>query len=329
MNKVLVTGANGFLGANLTRELFRLGYEVKMMVRPTADLKAIADIPCEMFFGRIDHKEEVQKAVAGCNIVIHTASITEQWDIAFEDYERINFTGTKNIVEACIAHKVEKFIHVSTANTMGPGNKEHPGSELSGFALFAANSGYINSKYLAQQYVLEQIEHKKLPGIIVNPTFMIGPNDTKPSSGKLILYGLGKKVLFYPPGGKNFVHIRDVCQGIIKAIDKGKIGDCYLLAGHNLSYKEFFGLLNRIAKEPKLIIRIPAFVLKLAGMIGSATERLTGGSRKLNYSAAYLLCLENYYSGKKSERELLVKYTPVEDAIADALSWFKENAYFQ
>ncbi|ASZ11900.1 NAD-dependent epimerase/dehydratase family protein [Chitinophaga pendula] len=328
MSKVLVTGANGFLGANLTRELFRLGYEVKAMVRPSADLKGISDIPCELFFGHIDDAAEVMQAVAGCDIVVHTASITEQWDIDFAAYERVNFTGTKHIVAACLAQGVQKFVHVSTANTMGPGNKENPGSELNGFALFNANSGYINSKYLAQQYVLEQIEHCKLPGVIVNPTFMIGPHDTKPSSGKLLLYGLGKKVVFYPPGGKNFVHIQDVCMGIIKAIERGRIGDCYLLAGHNLSYKEFFQLVNEVAREPKLIVRIPPVVLKVGGLIGSMVERVTRRSQKLNYSSAYLLCLENYYTGKKSERELSVRYTPMKTAVGDALNWFKENAYF-
>lgn len=328
MSKILVTGANGFLGSNLTRELFRIGYDVKIMVRPSANLKAISDIPCEIFFGNIDNKQDVSQAVAGCSIVIHAASITEQWTISFDEYEKINFTGTKNIVEACIAQKVDRLIYVSTANTMGPGSKNNPGSELNGFTHFNANSGYINTKYLAQQYVLEQVENKQLPAIIVNPAFMIGPNDNKPSSGKLILYGLQKKILFYPPGGKNFVYINDVCQGIVNAIDKGKPGNCYLLAGHNLSYREFFTLLNHLAKEPKIMIKIPAFILKFAGMLGSANERLTGRPGKLNNTAAYLLCLNNYYSGKKSERELHVQYTPVSDAISSALAWFKENNYY-
>jgi len=327
MKKILITGANGFLGSNLTRELYRLGYDVRIFVRSGADLKGVSDIPCEIFFGNIDHKEDVQQAVAGCNAVIHAASITDQWDITFEQYERVNYTGTRNIADACLAAQVDRFIYVSTANTMGPGSKTQPGSELSGFTLFHANSGYINTKYMAQQYVLEQVERNHLPAIIVNPTFMIGPNDIKPSSGKLLLYGLHKKVLFYPPGGKNFVYINDVCQGIINALDNGKVGDCYLLAGHNLSYKEFFRLVNGIEKEPGIMIRIPVFVMKVAGALGSLREKVIGKSSKLNYTAAYLLCLDNYYSGKKSERELLVKYTPVEEAVKRALSWFKENNY--
>ncbi|MET6997029.1 NAD-dependent epimerase/dehydratase family protein [Chitinophaga defluvii] len=327
MKKVLITGANGFLGSNLTRELYRLGYEVRILVRAGADLKGVADIPCEIFFGNIDHQEEVLQAVVGCNVVIHAASITDQWNITFEQYERVNYTGTRNIADACLAAQVDRFIYVSTANTMGPGSKTQPGSELSGFTLFHANSGYINTKYMAQQYVLEQVERNHLPAIIVNPTFMIGPNDIKPSSGKLLLYGLHKKVLFYPPGGKNFVYINDVCQGIINALDNGKVGECYLLAGQNLSYKEFFQLVNDTEKAPGIMIRIPVFVMKMAGAFGTLREKVIGKSSKLNYTAAYLLCLDNYYSGKKSERELQVKYTPVKEAVKRALSWFKENNY--
>lgn len=323
MKKVLITGANGFLGANLTRELYRMGFDIRVLIRPSADVKGIADIPCDIFYGCIDNNEDVMEAVKGCDIVIHAACITEQWGVSFAEYERTNFTATRYITAACLAHPVQKFIYVSTANTMGPGNKSNPGNELNGFTLFNANSGYINSKYLAQQYVLEQVAAHQLPGIVVNPTFMIGPHDTKPSSGKLILYGLKHRVLFYPPGGKNFVHIKDVCRGIINAIEKGKTGDCYLLAGQNLSYAEFFRLLRKISGKRQLLVRIPAFLLKTAGILSSLT-RLPG---KLNYTTAYLLCLDNYYSGKKSERELQVRYTSVELAVAGAVNWFKENKY--
>lgn len=326
MKKVLVTGASGFLGSNLIRELYRQGYDVKIIVRQHASLKGIADVPCEVFYGNIDNQWDVRQAIAGCSIVVHAACITDQWAV-FEEYERVNFLATKYIADACLEQKVERLIYVSTANTMGPGNKQEPGTELSGFTLFNANSGYINSKYLAQQYVLEQVEKSKLPAVVVNPTFMIGPYDIKPSSGKLMLYSLGKKVLFYPPGGKNFVYIQDVCRGIINAINNGKLGDCYLLAGHNLSYKEFFSMISRISKERKLMIQLPAFVLKLAGRLGSVVGTIIRKPVKLNYTAAYLICLENYYSGRKSEQELELKYTSMEGAVTSALTWFKENNY--
>lgn len=327
MKKVLITGANGFLGSNVARELFRKGYEVKLMIRPSADVSVIEDIPSEVFYGDISEEAEVMKAMEGCNFVVHTASITEQWAVTFREYERVNVTGTKNVVKACLAHQVERLIHVSTANTIGPGNKNRPGTELNSFTLLNVNSGYISSKYIAQQYVLEQVEKAKLPAIIINPTFMIGPYDAKPSSGKLILHGMNKRVVFYPPGGKNFVHINDVCTGIISALEMGKIGDCYLMAGENLTYKEFFSLLNKVSGQRSKLIRIPEFVLKIAGIIGTLSGIFSPVSRKLNYSSAYMLCLYNYYSGNKSERELLLKYTPIENAIDNALKWFRENDY--
>ena len=327
MKKVLITGANGFLGATLARQLSRLRFNVRVMVRENADLTSLADVPCEIYYGNIDNREQVKRAVSGCDIVIHSAAITDQWGIGFDTYERINFTGTQYVCDACIDQKISKLIYVSTANTIGPGTKDAPGTELNSFTLFDAGSGYINSKYLAQQYVLEQVQKKQLPAVIVNPTFMIGPEDRKPSSGKLILYALNKKILFYPPGGKNFVYIEDVCSGIVNAIDNGRAGECYLLAGHNLSYGEFFRLVNKLSDQPKWMIRIPAFFLKAGGLIGSIRQRVTGKSGKLNYANAYMLCLENYYSAKKAQRELSLRITPMSVAVSLTLDWFKKNNY--
>ena len=328
MKKVLITGANGFLGANLTRELYRLNYEVRVLVRPDADISGIADIPCEFFSGNVDNEADVQAAVAGCEIVIHAAAVTDQWGIPFSAYERINFTATKYICNACLLHNVKRLIYVSTANTIGPGSMEEPGTELNGFTLFSANSYYINTKYLAQQYVLEQVAQRGLPAVIVNPTFMVGPNDVKPSSGKLLLYALRRRVLLYPPGGKNFVFINDVCRGIINAIREGTVGDCYLLAGHNISYRDFFRRVNEIEGRSPLLFRIPAFVLKLCGLIGSLKEKITCKANGLNYTNAYLLCLFNYYSGKKAETQLQVKYTGMDEALRITLHWFKDNKYY-
>lgn len=327
VKKILITGANGFLGSNVARELFRRGYELKLMMRPSADRRVVDDLPCEVFHGDITDANDVSKAVAGCHFVIHTASVTQQWDVDFKTYEKVNVGGTKNVVKACLEHKIERLIHISTANTVGPGNRQQAGTELNAFTLAHVGSGYISSKYIAQQYVLEQVEKSNLPALVINPTFMIGPYDVKPSSGKMILHGLDKRIVFYPPGGKNFVHIQDVCAGIANALDHGKIGDCYLLAGENLSYQQFFQLLNRISGQDPLMIRIPAFLLKTAGLIGTLSGLFRKYPARLNYGAAYLLCLYNYYSGNKSVRELNLDYRPVGDAVTQALKWFRENNY--
>lgn len=325
---VLITGANGLLGSNAARVLYRKGYDLKLMVRPTADIRGIMDIPCELFYGNITSSQEVSEAVKGCDYVVHTASVTGQWGVTYQEYKAINIDGTKNIVEASLGAGIKKLVYISTANTIGPGDKNKPGNELNAFSLFHLNSGYINSKYIAQQYVLEQTEKNKLPAVILNPTFMIGPYDTKPSSGQIIFHGINKKLIFYPPGGKNFVQTEDVCAGIVSALETGTPGSVYLMAGENLTYKEFFSLLNKITGQKSLMIRIPPALLKLAGMAGSLLQKFTGITTKLSYSSAYMLCLYNYYSGKKSERELKINYSSTESAIRSALTWFQENNYF-
>ncbi len=328
MSKVLITGATGLLGANLTRELYRLGHDIRLLVRPTASLRLLDDIPAEIFHGDVQHEAAVNLAVQGCEYVVHAASITDQWGVTFEDYERVNYTGTILIADACRRHNVRKLIYVSTANTLGPGSKTEPGNELAGFSLFGAGSGYINSKYLAQQYVLEQVEKHGLPAVVVNPTFIIGPHDARPSSGKLLLHGIKSRWVWCPPGGKNFVHVGDVCRGIALAMEKGKPGNCYLLAGENLSYREFFRIVSRTVRRKRMLLTIPAWVLKAGGLAGSLTGKLTGHKPRLNYTTASLLCLNNYYTGRKSERELGMRYASAEAAVADACAWLKENDYF-
>lgn len=323
MQNVLVTGATGFLGFNLCKMLLEQKAVVTVLARSKANLQDLKASGCRVLYGDLTSYADIDIAVKGQDIVIHAASITQQYGVSFEEYERINVVPTRLIAEACLRYGVKKLIYVSTANTIGAGTISRPGTELNGFSYFRARSGYINSKYLAQQYILEQVSSRGLPAVVVNPTFIIGPRDVKPSSGQMILYGLNKKLLFYPPGGKNFVHVDDVCSGIIRAIAQGRIGDCYLLAGENLSYRDFFKLLARIQKQKTRLLRIPGWALRTGGWAGTIFQRLSGRPSPLNYTTSYLLCAGNYYSGQKSSKAFQLEYQPVETALREALHWFK------
>ncbi|MBL7705552.1 MAG: NAD-dependent epimerase/dehydratase family protein [Taibaiella sp.] len=324
---VLITGASGLLGANLVRYMHQLGYKIRVLVRPGAHLTVLADIPMEIIHGYIDRKECVEEAMQGCDYVVHAASLTTQWGTPYEEYKKINIHATQLIAQACIAYGVKRLIYISTANTLAPGSKASPGTELNAFGLHHINSGYINSKYVALQYIQEQVQQNGLPAIIVSPTFMIGRYDVKPSSGQMVLHGIKKGIMAYPSGGKNFVHVEDVCAGIVKAIEKGTIGEHYLLAGHNLSYKEFFRLTDFHAGSRRRKVQIPGSLLRGLGRLGSLVQSLSGKSVKLNYASAYMLSLDNYYSGKKAERELGIEYKSIELAVADAVAWFRETKY--
>ena len=280
--KTLVTGANGLLGANVVRELEARGREVRILARPNADLSALVGTDAEVVVGDILDVDSLNRVMRGCDSVIHAAAKTKQWPVSFESFEPVNVTGTHHVVSACKKNGIERLVYVSTANAFGPGTKEDPGTELSEFSGYRLGSGYITSKYVAQQNVLSETEKHGLPAVIVNPTFMIGPYDSRPSSGTIILLGLKRGMQFSPSGGKNFIHVRDAAIGVCNALDRGRVGECYLLANKNLTYREFFRILNRVAGKCPVNMILPSAMIHTAGFFGTLAEKVTGRHIPLN-----------------------------------------------
>jgi len=324
--KVLVTGANGLLASNLVRELLHSGYEVRGIVRESSNLLSLKKVDVELFKGEITNPADVRKAFAGCEVVVHAAANTSQWPTNFEAYKKTNVDATQMILDEAVRRGVGKFIFVSSANAFDPGTKDVPGNEESPFSM-AGKSGYMLSKQVAQELVLGEFRRSGLPAVVVNPTFMLGKYDAKPSSGQIILMAHQKSLMAYPSGGKNFVHVADVARGIVNAISMGTAGECYLLVGENLSYREFFEKLRLVHGHPQKLARIPRVAIRLAGYLGSLYETLSGKPAKLNSVNARLLCTDNYYSPDKAIRELNMPQTPISQAIEDALEWFAQYGY--
>jgi len=323
--KVLVTGANGLLASNLVRELLHTGYEVRGMVRENSNLLPLKKAEIEFFKGEITNPADVKKACSGCEVVIHAAANTSQWPTDIKFYEAVNIQGTRNVIATVKKNNIGKFIHVSTANTFGYGTKLQPGTEKSEFAFQKLRSGYITSKYIAQQLVLDEYEKHDLPVVVVNPTFMIGPYDAKPSSGKIIKMGLRTKLQVFPPGGKNFIHVRDAAIGVCNAIKYGQPGECYLLANENLTYREFYRKLNLVARQHPRMVELPGFIIRSAGKAGSLVEKIIRKPVTLNQVNAKLLVIGNYYSGKRAVEQLKMPQTPVDVAIREAMEWWNKN----
>ena len=324
--KVLVTGANGLLASNLVRELINSGYEVRAMVRENSNLLSLKKVDVEIFKGEITNQQDVRRAFAGCEVVVHAAANTNQWPTNYEAYRKTNVDATQSILDEAVRRNVERFIFVGSANAFDPGAKNSPGTEDSPFSP-TGKSGYMKSKYQAQKLVLNEQHRSGLPALVVNPTFMLGKYDGKPSSGQIILMAQKKSLMAYPSGGKNFVHVADVARGIVNAISMGKPGECYLMANENLSYRDFFEKLRLVKGQAQLLFKIPSQFIHLAGSIGSLYENLSGKPAKLNSVNARLLCTDNYYSPAKAVRELNMPQTPVIKAIEDALEWFAQYGY--
>ena len=325
--KVLVTGANGFLGANLVRELVQSGILVKAFVRHSANLKGLYDVPCEICRGDINSYDDVQKALQDCDSVVHAASTTSVAPLDFAIFERINVDSTKIIVQAALSQGNKRMVQVSTAAAFGAGSKENPGTEQSRFALREFRSGYVNSKVMAQEHVLKSVTTHGLNAVVINPTFMIGPYDIKPSSGKIILQGLTRGIQWCPKGGKNFVHVNDVARAIARALQTQEMGECYLIAGENLTYKEFFSKLNTIAGRNRIQLVLPRTIFRSVGSVVELWNKITGERKPFTKSNAEILTLDNYYSGEKATRALDIKPTSVDNAIRDALQWFRKENY--
>jgi dihydroflavonol-4-reductase len=318
--KVLVTGANGFLSGHIINELLKCGYSVRAMMRTGAKAPALTGLDVEVVYGNITDKSAIEKAVAGCEIVIHAAADTNQSYRKIEDYYPANIHATANIIEAMSGSEGKKLIFVSTANTMGFGTLANPGNEDKPASPLFLKSGYAKSKFIAQILVIEAVKNQKIDAVVVNPTFMIGPFDYNPKSGKIFTMILGKKIVFYPPGGKNFVDVRDAAKGIVNAINFGKSGECYLIAGENLSFLDFFLKTKLLAKQKTRLVPIPGKILELAGIFGSML-RYFGITTDLNFTNARILATNNYFDNSKAVNQLGLPCSGTDKTINDYLEW--------
>ncbi len=186
------------------------------------------------------------------------------------------------------------------------------------------HSGYAYSKYLAQQYVLEKHRKEKFPAVVVAPTFLVGPNDTKPSSGALLLYAMKNKILFCPGGGKSFVDVRAAASATVNALTLGDEGSCYLLSGTNLDYKTYFRKVGTLTGKRKYLIPLPK-------ILGAAFRLLSGivPAKRLRLLNAHLrmLALGNYFSHEKAKKMLKMPDTDIDEALKDSIDWFTVRGY--
>ncbi|MEM8897049.1 MAG: NAD-dependent epimerase/dehydratase family protein [Bacteroidota bacterium] len=323
--KVFLTGGTGLLGANLARELLKREYEVTALIRPASDVSTLEGLELSFHEGDLLRPDSLQSGMEGCTYVIHAAANTDVWPIYSQAQWETNVLGTQNLIQAALKTGISRFIHVSTANTFGFGSREQPGTEESLFLSGKYKLGYIDSKYAAQKAVEKSIRDQNLPAIIVNPTFMIGPYDSKPSSGAMVKSIMEGGVPGYPAGGKNFVAVKDVATATVNALQMGKVGESYILGNENLSFKEAFQLMAEVAGVKPPSIPLLPLATKVYGFIGSAMGKLSGKAPKVSFPAARIACDGHYFDPSKARKELALSATPLQEAIAEAVEWFRQR----
>lgn len=326
--KTLVTGGTGFVGANVVRALLQRGVAVRALVRPTSDRRNLAGLDVEVVHGDLRDRPSLEAALKGCDTLFHVAAVYALWTADARELYESNVTGTVNLLEAAEAVGVQKIVYTSSVATIGLPDDGRPGTEECFLQPHELISDYKRSKYLAEQEVLQRAR-RGLPVVIVNPSFPVGPWDSKPTpSGQIIVNFLRGKIPAYVETGLNVVDVEDVAVGHILAAEKGRLGERYILGHENLTLLEVFRLLERVSGLPAPRLRIPYAIAYLSACVSEALARtVTHRPPFVTLAGVKLSRKKMFYDASKAVRELGFPQTPAVEAFEKAVRWFRAHGY--
>lgn len=326
--KVLVTGGSGFVGAQVARLLVAESHQVRLLLRPTSPRLLIHDLPFEEWIGDIQDPHAVMSAVAGCSVVFHVAGFVSHWSRDKERLYRINQEGTRHVVAACLRHRVKRLIHTSSIAALGQVPEGGLGNERLVYDWWFANLHYNNSKYLAEQEVLNGVA-QGLDAVIVNPAVIFGAGEIDAQSGALLLRARQGKLKATIGGGACTCDVEDVARGHLLAWKKGKRGERYILGGENLSWESIMTLACEVVGAPAPRYRLPNGLLR--SWIRLSDFAFTLFHKRPPWPRDYLHYLGRlyYFSSAKAQQELAYTITPFRQTLEKADQWFLENNYFK
>jgi dihydroflavonol-4-reductase len=325
--RAVVTGASGLLGGNLALELIRQGHTVRATRRSRGSTRHLEGHPIEWVDADLGDVRALTAAFAGGDVVFHCAALVSILRRTTPELIATNVDGTRNVLEAVRAARVARFVHCSTVGAVGLSEDGRPCTEEArwNFAEHGLDDGYVTTKHASEDLVRSAVADG-MDALIVNPTFMLGPYDAKPSSGRLIVGVVRGQVPGYTTGRNNFVDVRDVARGMILAWAKGRTGERYILGGENLSYREIFHTIARVAGVPPPSREVPHWIASVLGVAGDLQHWLTRSEplvTSISIRWAYTTTFQ--FSSAKAEHELGYAHGPLEPAIADAVAWFRSR----
>ena len=322
----LVTGASGFLGSHIARELVSRGEDVRVLMRPSSTNRAVGDLSLEYVTGDLRDPPSLERAVAGVQYVFHVAADYRLWAKKSRDIYDSNVGGTKNLLAAAKRAAVEKFIYTSTVATIAVDRTELP-TESTQARLDEMVGHYKRSKWMAEQEVLNAAK-AGFPAVITMPTTPVGPGDWKPTpTGKIILDFLNGKMPGYVETGLNFVGVEDCAAGHLLVAEKGKIGERYLLGSENLTLKQLLDALSRITGLPAPKLKIPHGVALGVAYLNAAFSRLMGREPPIPVEGVKIARHMMFVNCEKSQRTLDFRPGPVAAALERAVHWYADNGY--
>jgi len=328
-----VTGASGFIGANLVHELVARGHHVKALLRPESDLRGLKGAEFERVAGDLSDPEKWVAALRGCDWCFHVAASYHLWLRDYAPMYAANVEGTRHVIEAAVEANCSRIVYTSTVGCIGLPKEVNgtvqPTDETAPVSEAQMSNHYKLSKWRAEE-VARALASKGAPVVIVNPSAPVGPRDVKPTpTGQVIVDFLNRKMPAYLDTGLNWVHVRDVAVGHILAAEKGRLGERYILgnAEGNWTMRQAFAVLEEMTGVPAPRIQVPHLVALAAAHVSEAIAGLSGKPPKAPLAGVRMAKHKMWFNPAKAIGELGLPQTPPKQALADAVAWFRGNGY--
>lgn len=327
---VLVTGASGFVGSAVARAARRQGYRVRVLVRPTSPRTNVADLDAEIATGDMRDEASMRAALRGVRHLLHVAADYRLWAPDPLEIERANLEGAVATMRAALAEGVERIVYTSSVATLKVTPSGASADESSPLAAGQAIGVYKRSKVLAERAVERMIAEDGLPAVIVNPSTPIGPRDVKPTpTGRIIVEAALGKIPAFVDTGLNLVHVDDVAQGHLLALERGRVGERYILGGENLPLQAMLADIAQSTGRTPPTIALPRWPLYPIALGAEAVAKLTKREPFVTVDGLRMSKNKMYFTSAKAERELGYRARPYREGIRDALDWFRQAGYLR
>jgi len=322
----LVTGASGFIGSAVARALAARHHELRLLVRPTSDRRNLAGLDAEVVTGDLTDPSSLARAAAGCRYVLHLAADYRFWVPDPDAMLRANVDGAVAMVRAAAMAGAEHIVHCSSVAALGQIGDGTLADEATPTNQADFVGIYKRSKYLAETAVLELARREGVPVVVVNPAAPVGPRDIKPTpTGKMIRDAASGRVPAYIDTGLNIVHVDDVAEGHVLALEKGRVGERYVLGGENMLLKDILALVADVVHRRPPSIRLPEAVVWPAAFVMEKLAKVTGITPMMTRDHLKMARKKMFYSSAKATAELGYHPRPVRLAVEDAVAWFRAN----
>ncbi|HXB99473.1 MAG TPA: hopanoid-associated sugar epimerase [Terriglobales bacterium] len=326
-----VTGATGFLGSHVARALADQGADLRLLVRPTSDLRNLDGLHADRVIGDLRDPASIEKALSGCDVVFHVAADYRLWVRDPEEMYRSNVEGTRCLLEGVRKQGVRRVVYTSSVATMGFTSGPRNGNvadEQSPVGIDDMIGHYKRSKFMAEQVALDAAK-SGVDVVVVNPTTPIGERDIKPTpTGRIVVDFLKRKFPAYVETGLNLVDATECARGHVQALEKGRSGERYILGGENLTLKQILDRLAAITGLKSPTVKLPYVFAFATGVVDEMiTGRLLGREPRATIDAVRMGRKMMFVTSAKAERELGWRTLPVDNALHRSVEWFRGNGY--